>query len=107
MAHIDSIDMAETGHCALCGRIAKLTFHHLIPRTLHSNKWFKKQFTREQMNKGIDVCRECHSAVHRIADHKELGRSLNTREALLAHPEVAKFVEWVKKKRVRHAGRGG
>lgn len=94
--------MAEHGHCQLCGREANLTFHHLIPRTLHRNKWFKKQFTREQMGEGINVCRECHLAVHRFADHKELGRSFNTRELLLAHPEIAKFVVWVRKKRVRH-----
>ncbi len=97
--------MAEYGHCALCGREAKLTFHHLIPRTLHRNKWFKKQYTRQQMSSGIDVCRECHAAVHRIADHKQLGREYFTRERLLEHPELAKFITWVRKKRVRNHGR--
>lgn len=97
--------MAATGHCDLCGREAKLTFHHLIPRTLHRNKWFKKQYTRDQMNDGIDVCNECHAAVHEFADHKELGREYFTRERLLEHPELAKFIAWVRKKRVRNEGR--
>ena len=91
--------------CALCNRQAKLTFHHFIPRTLHTNKWFQKNFTREQMAAGMDVCRECHSAIHRFIDEKELGRTYNTRERLLKHPEVQKFIQWVRKQRVRHDGR--
>jgi len=82
--------------CELCGRVRDLTFHHLIPRTTHRNKWFRKNFTREQMNSGLDLCQDCHSAVHRlIPSEKELGRSYNTREALLAHEELGKFVAWV------------
>jgi hypothetical protein len=80
--------------CALCGRYARLTFHHLIPRTLHSNKWFKRRYTREQMNAGIDLCRDCHAAVHKFVDRKELGRVYNTRESLLEHPQVSRFVQW-------------
>ncbi len=93
-------------NCALCNRVAKLTFHHLIPRTLHANKWFKKRYTREQMGEGLDVCRECHGAVHQFIDEKELGRDYHTKELLLAHPQVARFVAWVsKRQRVRHDGR--
>jgi len=39
--------------CELCGRENVLTFHHLIPVTLHKNKWFKKNYTREEMNTGV------------------------------------------------------
>ena len=80
------------GECALCGRRKRLDFHHLIARTLHSNKWFKKNYTVEQMRRGIDICRDCHSAIHKFIDQKEMGRAYNTREKLLAHPEVARFV---------------
>ncbi len=93
------------GQCALCEREADLTFHHLIPRTLHSNKWFKKNFTREAMREGIDVCRECHVAIHRFISHKDLGRNFHSRDLLLAHPGVASHVKWVRGKRVRNAGR--
>lgn len=89
-------------NCEMCKRLAKLSFHHLIPRTLHSNKWFKKNYTREQMAQGIDVCRDCHRAVHQFIDEKELGREYFTKEKLLAHPEVAKFVAWVSRKHVRN-----
>jgi len=44
------------GNCELCKRENELTFHHLIPRTNHKNKWFKKNFTREEMNQGINIC---------------------------------------------------
>ena len=89
--------MASTKHgsCALCGRDAPLTFHHLIPRSLHSNKWFKKNFSRERMQEGVELCRDCHSAIHQAADEKELARHYNTLEALRAHPEIGRFVEWV------------
>lgn len=85
--------------CELCGRVRKLTFHHLIPKTLHSNKWFEKNFSKEEMRtRGLYLCRECHSAIHRYLSEKDLGRSYNTKEKLLAHEEVGKFVEWISKR---------
>ena len=92
--------MEETNvGCSLCGREEPLTFHHLIPRKNHRNKWFRKRFTRAEMQtRGIDVCRKCHSYLHSVLDEKELGRNYNTREALLAHPLIAKFVEFRKER---------
>ena len=43
--------------CRLCRSEESDNFHHLIPRSVHSNKWFRKRFTREVMRQGIDVCR--------------------------------------------------
>ncbi len=82
--------------CRLCERARPLTFHHLIPRSLHSNKWFKKRFERTEMERGIDICRDCHSAIHRFACEKELGREWNTVERLLEHQEIGKFVAWIR-----------
>ncbi len=84
------------GPCALCGRSMRTTFHHLIPRKMHGNKWFRKRFTRERMTQGADLCRPCHSAVHAFIDEKTLGREYNSVGALLGHPEVARFVAWVR-----------
>jgi hypothetical protein len=89
-------------HCDLCGRLTKrgTTEHHLIPRTCHTNKWFKKNFTRAQMRQTIALCRDCHGAIHDLApDEKQLGRDYNTLEKLLEHPEIGKFVAWVKKQK--------
>ena len=88
--------------CSLCHRVTKrgTTEHHLIPRTCHANKWFKKRFTRERLQEKIDVCRDCHKAIHRLVpDEKELGRHYNTIDALLGHPEIEKFVAWVKRQK--------
>jgi hypothetical protein len=85
--------------CELCQAEDAHNFHHLIPRTLHTNKWFKRRYTREQMQVGLELCKSCHSAIHHlIPDEKELGRDYNTREKLLAHPEVGKYVAWKRRR---------
>ena len=83
--------------CELCGRVNVLTFHHLIPVCLHKNKWFKKNYTREEMAKGINVCKhDCHREIHNVISEKELGRSFNTLEKLLRHPKIKKYVKYIK-----------
>ncbi|GAB5403219.1 MAG: hypothetical protein Aurels2KO_14500 [Aureliella sp.] len=72
----------------------------MIPRTCHKNKWFQKNFSRDQMRVTVDLCHDCHSAIHKyVPKEKELGRNYYTLERLLEHPEIAKFVEWIKKQR--------
>lgn len=80
--------------CQLCESEAATSFHHLIPRALHSNRWFKRRFTRERMSEGLNVCRLCHRTIHATIPEKTLGRHFNTRDQLLAHPELAKYVAW-------------
>ncbi|MDH3584957.1 MAG: hypothetical protein OER86_12165 [Phycisphaerae bacterium] len=87
------------GNCALCRRNGPLSFHHLIPRQVHSNKWFKSRFSREQMGAGIDICRDCHAALHKfVPDHKQMGRDYNTVKKLLGHPDLGRFIEWIRKR---------
>lgn len=86
--------------CSLCGREKRLTFHHLIPRICHSNKWFKKKFTTAEMKmRGIYLCRDCHHFIHKLYSEKELGRFHNTTESLLESMEIQKFLKWVRKKK--------
>jgi len=87
-------------HCQLCQRdVSELTRHHLIPRTRHRNKRNKKQFEREDVRtRTIEVCRPCHKNVHAVLTNKELERRYNTLAALKAHPDIAKFSEWVASK---------
>ena len=92
----------KAANCALCHRQTKrgTTEHHLIPRTCHSNKWFKKNFTREQMRETVPLCRECHSAVHKfVPKEKDLGRNWYTLDRLKSHPEIAKFASWASKQK--------
>ena len=40
----------------------------------------------------------CHAKIHSVFTESELARVYNTIEKLLEHPDIQKFVEWVKKK---------
>ena len=93
--------MAEhVDNCNLCNRIKHLTFHHLIPVTLHKNKWFKKHFDKMDMStRGIMLCKDCHDYIHKIFKPKELGKHFNTEEKLRQNEKIAKFIAFVKKKK--------
>jgi len=87
-------------NCGFCDREKKLTFHHYIPRTLHSNKYFKKMFEKVYMKThGINLCKDCHKMVHKFFTEKELGRYYNTREKLFTVEKVRDFLKWVKKQK--------
>ncbi len=93
-------DKTNEEHCALCSSQQGITFHHLIPRKCHTNKWFKKNFDKDDMRtRGIDVCRPCHSFIHKKFSEKELARELNTLEKLLAHDTIATYVNWAKRQK--------
>lgn len=98
---------AQEPACRLCHRVRPLTFHHLIPRTLHRKPRFKRAYSREELNEGVMLCRDCHDAVHRFVSEKDLGSDYRTLEALRAHPEIARFVAWVKKRKGRHRMKKG
>lgn len=90
--------------CELCERdFLPLTFHHLVPRKVHNRRWVKLRWTRDELNQGLDLCQDCHGAVHRfLPDHEELARIGHSRELLLAHEEIGRFVAWVAQQRGRN-----
>ena len=92
---------SATLHCALCQRAGvPLTFHHLIPRKNHGKKFFQKNFSKQELNeRGIDVCKLCHKAIHRFFVEMTLGKQLNTLEALLAQPKVQTHIAWAQRQR--------
>lgn len=52
------------------------------------------------MQTTIQVCSDCHSAIHNLLpDERELGRSYYTIELLQAHPRIAKFLGWVRRQK--------
>ena len=90
--------------CALCERERPLTFHHLIPKKVHKRSQVMKQYSKEEMlTRGINLCSDCHATIHRHIDHLDLALHYQTVDTFLAHPEISKFVKWVKKqdKRVK------
>ena len=88
------------GVCELCGRDAvRVTRHHLIPRTRHHNKHTQRMFSREDMTSRILlVCHPCHKQIHAVFNEKDLEREFNTREKLLAHFEIQRFIDWIANK---------
>lgn len=56
------------------------------------------RFDRQEMHTRIAMlCRPCHSTVHATLSEQELEQSFNTLQALASHPDIARFVGWVKK----------
>lgn len=87
--------------CACCGRTTYLTFHHLIPRTLHKRKAFKKNYTREVLQSGIAICRPCHTGIHVAYDEMYLAKQLPTLELILTDETLQKHFQWVAKQKVK------
>jgi len=110
------------GECPICHRIGKLSYHHLIPRATHA-AYLKKGLTpqmkglRENFAKewgcstdhvserlflgkhGVDLCRKCHSHVHRAESEKSLAKDWNTLELLLSHPQIQKWAKYASKQK--------
>jgi len=85
--------------CQLCGRENVLTFHHLIPTCVHSNKWFSKNYSDAELSKGIYICQhDCHKEIHKLIPEKDLGKYYNTIDKLMKHEQVRKYINWVKKR---------
>ena len=91
------------GKCGICCRTLPLTAHHLIPKKTHSFYLKKGTYTRDQLNRCVDLCRACHSKVHKTEDEKSLAENYNTIELLLAHPDIKKFAKYMyKQKSTKH-----
>ena len=89
------------GECKLCRRKTHLTFHHLIPKKLHRRTRFRKHYRREDLNRGIDICRMCHNGLHVLYDEMTLAKKYSTLEALLQDEAVMRHVGWVGRQKKR------
>ena len=93
--------MEKPEKCEMCGsQDDYLNFHHLIPRTLHSNKFFEKRYEKSYMRShGVWICKaHCHKQLHEFITEKDMGLKYNTLETLLSNPQVSKYIEWRKKR---------
>ena len=62
---------------------------------------FKKNFDKETLNQGIDICRQCHSGIHNRYDEMTLAKTRNTVAQLQNDAELQKHFRWVAKQKVR------
>ena len=67
--------------------------HHLIPKT-HGNR------NKQAYDKGnlVLIHKVCHSKIHHTFSEYDLTRYYHTIERLVEHPEMQKFIKWVRKK---------
>jgi hypothetical protein len=91
--------MNPTGTCAICGREIELVEHHLIPKTVQKENWFKNNFSAGQFEEKIMVCVDCHNAIHKFHDSRELGQNINTLEKILANEKIVKFAKFAAKQK--------
>lgn len=89
---LDKLPVAKTGAealvCPLCNRAipeSEKDAHHLVPKSKGGRE------TRY-------LHRVCHRQIHALLTETELARTYNHVEALLAHPGIARFVDWIKTK---------
>ncbi len=77
--------------CALCGRPippgAPQSLHHLVPKMKGGTH-----------GPTVLLHHLCHKEIHATLTETELARDYATPEALRAHPRLARFVEWVRKR---------
>ena len=92
---------SKHGICCLCQRETDLTFHHLIPRKVHRRAYFKKNFSKQELNVGIDVCRQCHRVIHKSYNEMALAKEFNSVALLAADPLLANQFEWLSKQKIK------
>lgn len=73
--------------CWLCGRALeqRIQWHHPVPRS-------------KKGRSTVPVHPICHKTIHRHFSNAELARIGDDPDAIRAHPAIARFVEWVRKK---------
>lgn len=83
--------MDDAPLCPLCQRPipahAKQSLHHLVPKLRGGT-----------LGPTVLLHQICHNEIHASLSETDLARSYNTIEALRAHPRLAKFIAWVRKR---------
>lgn len=88
IAALEAAPPPEDTICALCRRPipkSQRDAHHLIPKS----------------RGGVETVllhRLCHRQIHAVLTETQLARHYATIEALQQHPEIAKFIGWVRNK---------
>jgi hypothetical protein len=77
------------GPCPICGRPMiegpSVDRHHFVPRS-------------EGGREAVPVHRVCHRKLHSLWTERELAQLFSTPEAIRAHPEMQRFVRWLRRK---------
>ncbi len=72
--------------CELCGRrVSDVSKHHLVPRS-------------EGGELTVDLCGPCHKTLHSFFTNRTLARELSSLEAIREHPDVQRYLAWIRKR---------
>ena len=78
-------EAAKLPICELCGReVHQTSRHHLIPKS-------------EGGKITADLCSPCHKTLHRFFTNRTLAKELHTVESLRNDPEIARYLDWIRK----------
>jgi len=66
---------------------------------MHRRKGFRRRFSKEELNIGINVCRKCHRGIHALYDELTLATRFHSLELLLRDETLAGHFRWVAKQR--------
>lgn len=67
---------------------------------MHRRKRFQKEYTKQQLNQGINICRSCHRGIHKTYDEMTLASQFNTLNAILNDETLQRHFGWVGRQRV-------
>ncbi len=75
--------------CELCLRESqRFTVHHLVPRS-RGGKFGPK----------AKLCPTCHRQLHALFSESTLAKEMDSLERILVNPEMASYLEWVRKQK--------
>ena len=88
--------MNTANACELCQRAnMKLTFHHLIPRKMHSKKYVQKVHPNIELNRhGISLCIPCHKQLHKLFTHRELALEYYSADRIIASERMKAAIKF-------------
>ena len=92
----------QPGLCCMCERdYLPLTEHHLWPREVQTKLIKRGLMAQADRGQKILICRQCHNAVHKTFDNKQLALDYHSLEALLGDAAIQKWVAYARKQKPR------
>lgn len=68
---------------------------------MHRRTYFKKHYSKAELAAGIDICRQCHTGLHKRFSEMQLAKQLNNVEAIQSEPGLAEYFNWLSKQKVQ------
>lgn len=67
---------------------------------MHRRRRFQNEYSKEQLNQGIDICRPCHRGIHKTYDEMTLATQYNSLLLLQGDEVLQRHFQWVGRQKV-------